>query len=81
MSAIKSQADYNEISELADIGEDRLICGSGESGVHYYIMHVLQSKYGIFVITREDAIKAAKKLCRAYLENEYEKYAMIGDNE
>jgi hypothetical protein len=58
---------YNELAELADTGQDRLLTGSGESGVHYYIMHILRG-HGICVMSREEAIRAARKLCNEYLE-------------
>lgn len=60
--------EYNELADLADVGEDRLITGSGRSGVHYELMHVL-GRHGIFVMSREEAVKAARKLCNEFLDS------------
>lgn len=73
---IKTIEDYNELAELADTGADRLASGTGESGVHYYIMHILNTKYGIFVLTREEAVSTAKRLCNEYIDSlHYEEMA------
>lgn len=65
---ITSSNQYNELADLTDKAEDRLVTGSGEPGTHYMLMHVLRQSFGIAVFTREDAIKQARKLCNEYLD-------------
>jgi len=65
---IENIEQYNELAELADAGYDRIYNGTGESGTHYYIMHILQSKYKIPTNSREEAIKVAYRLCNEYLD-------------
>lgn len=61
-----TQAEYNELAQMADTAEDCL--NSIKFGSHAFLILLLRTKYGVMT-DRLGAIKEARKLCNQYLDS------------
>ena len=63
-----SEQEYYELMTITEEAADRLYSGEGRSGVHYELIALLKSKHGVLAMSREEAVRAGRKLCDEYVD-------------
>lgn len=58
---IKDWQEYNELEAMYEEAKDRIVAGTGFSGIHFFLSHILR-KHGITAMGRESSVREAKKL-------------------
>ena len=62
---IKNWQEYAMLDDIVERANDRLVEGTGESGMHYTLMWILRG-YGVWANSREESITAGRKLLREF---------------
>ena len=58
---IKDWQEYNELESMYEEAKDRIIAGTGFSGIHFHLSHVLRM-HGRTAMGRESSVLEMKKL-------------------
>lgn len=58
---IKDWQEYNELESMYEEAKDRIVAGTGFSGIHFHLSHVLR-QHGRTAMGRESSVREMKKL-------------------
>ncbi len=58
---IKDWQEYNELETMYEEAKDRIVAGTGFSGIHFHLTHILRT-HGRTAMGRESSVSEMKKL-------------------